>query len=232
MHYFPVTLATLFFLILLFIFLIVLIEVHVLSYAYELMGVNRRYVFILLLVSLIGTYFNIPVYQFPSGDVISNTHIDFFGMRYIIPTVRQYQGTTVAVNIGGAVLPVILALYLLVKNKFYARALAATILVTIVVHMLAYPVKGLGIAEPLFVPPLVAAASGLIFARKSAPAMAYISGTLGTIIGADLLNLDKVRGLEAPIVSIGGAGTFDGIFLTGIVAVLMASLLTPGHKTE
>ncbi len=54
--------------------------------------------------------------------------------------------------------------------------------------------------------------------------LAYISGSLGTLIGADLLNLDKLQGLGAPIASIGGAGTFDGIFLTGIVAVLVASL--------
>jgi uncharacterized membrane protein len=44
------------------------------------------------------------------------------------------------------------------------------------------------------------------------------------LIGADLTNLDKVRGLGAPVASIGGAGTFDGIFLTGILAVLLASL--------
>ncbi len=230
MHYFPATLATLFFLVLLFIFLIVLIEVRVLSYAYELMGVNRRYVFLLLFISLMGTFFNIPVYHFSDGNVVSNAYVDFFGMRYVIPTVRQFEGTTVAVNVGGGLLPVILSLYLLVKNKFYGSALAGTILVTVVVHMLAHPVKGLGIAEPLFVPPLVAAAAGLIFARKSAPALAYISGSLGTIIGADLLNLDKVRALEAPIVSIGGAGTFDGIFLTGIVAVFMAALLSPRHQ--
>ena len=54
--------------------------------------------------------------------------------------------------------------------------------------------------------------------------LAYIGGSLGTLIGADLLNLDKLRGLGAPIASIGGAGTFDGVFLTGVVAVLIASL--------
>lgn len=232
MQYFPVTIASLFFLILLFIFLIVLIEVRILSYAYERIGIGKRYVFLLLLVSLMGTYFNIPIYRFPAEQVVSGSYIDSFGMRYIIPMVGEWQGTTVAVNIGGAVIPVILSLYLLVRNEFYGRALAGIILVTLVVHMVAYPVRGLGIAEPLFVPPLVAAAAGLIFSRKSAPALAYISGTLGTIIGADLLNLDKVPGLGAPIVSIGGAGTFDGIFLTGIASVLMAALLTPKREPE
>jgi uncharacterized membrane protein len=63
--------------------------------------------------------------------------------------------------------------------------------------------------------------------QRNAPPLAYIAGGLGTLIGADLTNLDKVRGLGAPVASIGGAGTFDGIFLTGILAVLLASLYTP-----
>ena len=55
-------------------------------------------------------------------------------------------------------------------------------------------------------------------------AVAYVAGTLGTLTGADVLNLPRVRSLGAPVVSIGGAGTFDGVFLTGLAAVLLASL--------
>jgi len=36
------------------------------------------------------------------------------------------------------------------------------------------------------------------------------------------MNLGRIQGLGAPIVSIGGAGTFDGIFLSGIIAVLLS----------
>jgi uncharacterized membrane protein len=36
------------------------------------------------------------------------------------------------------------------------------------------------------------------------------------------MNLRKLRGLGAPVASIGGAGTFDGIFLAGIIALLLA----------
>ena len=89
------------------------------------------------------------------------------------------------------------------------------------------PVPGLGIAVPVFMPALVTAVIALLLSRKDAPPLAYIAGGLGTLIGADLTNLDKVRGLGAPVASIGGAGTFDGIFLTGILAVLLASLYTP-----
>jgi uncharacterized membrane protein len=45
---------------------------------------------------------------------------------------------------------------------------------------------------------------------------------LGTLLGADLLNLGAIDDLAAPIASIGGAGTFDGIFPTGLIAVLIA----------
>jgi uncharacterized membrane protein len=76
---------------------------------------------------------------------------------------------------------------------------------------------------PIFVPPLAAAAVALILSRQSASTLAYVAGSLGTLIGGDLLNLGNIRGLGAPIASIGGAGTFDGIFVTGILAVLLAS---------
>ena len=59
---------------------------------------------------------------------------------------------------------------------------------------------------------------------RIANTVAYVSGSLGTLIGADLLNLDKMRAIGTPIASLGGAGTFDGIFVTGILAVLIASL--------
>ena len=65
----------------------------------------------------------------------------------------------------------------------------------------------------------------LLSLRYAAP-LAYIGGSLRTLVGADLLNLGRVQGLGAPVVSIGGAGTFDGIFLTGVLAVLIASLST------
>jgi uncharacterized membrane protein len=96
-----------------------------------------------------------------------------------------------------------------------------------VCHFLADPVPGIGIALPVLVPALTTAVVAFLLSREHAAPLAYISGSLGTLIGADLLNLDKLQGLGAPIASIGGAGTFDGVFLTGILAVILASL--PGR---
>ncbi len=226
MHYLPLTLpffAVLFFLTLL---LVVFIEVEVLSYAYQKMGVDRRYVFSLLLLSLFGSYVNIPLFQLPPEEVVSGAHVDLFGMRHVIPHVQGWPGTVIAVNVGGAIVPVLLSIYLTVKNSLYAQAILGVAVVTFLVHWMAYPVRGVGIAVPFFTPPLAASIVALLISRKYAPALAYISGSMGALIGADITNFDKIRGLGAPVASIGGAGTFDGVFLTGIIAVILAGLFS------
>ena len=101
--------------------------------------------------------------------------------------------------------------------------------VAAICHGLAQPVHGVGIALPIFVPPLVAAVIAAVVSWRNAAPLAYAGGSLGVLIGADLLNLGKLEGLGAPVVSIGGAGTFDGIFVTGLMAVLLAGLT--GRRT-
>ena len=222
LHFFPLALPFVFAFFLLVVALIALIEIGLLRYAYEKMGIDRRYVFSLLFLSLLGSYVNIPVAELPPEQIQSNEEVVFFGMRYVVPVVKEWPGTIIAVNVGGAVLPTLLSLYLLVKKELYGRGLLGVVIVAGIVHWLAQPVRGVGIAIPTFIPPLVAAGTALVLARQSAPSLAYIAGSLGTLIGADLMNLGKLQGLGAPVASIGGAGTFDGIFLTGILAVLLA----------
>jgi uncharacterized membrane protein len=226
LHYFPLTLPFLLILFFLFIFLVIMIEVGILGYAYQTIGINRRYVFLLLLMCFWGSYINIPIYQLPPEIIRSGGQVIFFGIPYVVPTVTQWPGTIIAVNVGGAVIPTILSIYLIVKNQLFSTALIGVAVVSVVVHWLAHPVPGLGIAEPLLGPLVAATIVAMLLSTKYAPALAYISGTLGTLIGADLLNLGKIQGLGAPVASIGGAGTFDGIFTTGILAVLLAGLVT------
>ena len=75
---------------------------------------------------------------------------------------------------------------------------------------------------PGWIPPLISAGLALLLARENPAPAAYISGTIGTLIGADLLNWPNFNKLGAHLISIGGAGVFDGIFLSGIVAALIA----------
>jgi uncharacterized membrane protein len=223
MNYFP--LAWPFFAILVGVFLIVvvLIQINVLRYVYTRLGVSSGTALLLLFGSLIGSYINIPVARFPEREVQTAQDLSFFGMHYLVPVVVEWPGTVIAVNVGGAVIPTLLSFYLLVKNDLWIRGIVTTAVVAAIVHMLAYPVPGVGIAVPIFVPPVATAIVAVLIARQHAAALAYVGGSLGTLIGADLLNLDAVQELGAPVASIGGAGTFDGIFLTGIMAVLLAS---------
>lgn len=226
LHYFPIAFPFLLLFFLLLGLLVLLIEVRILEYAYESMGISRRYFFILLLLSFLGSYVNIPVAALPAEHVRSGQEVYFFGMRYVVPMVTEWPRTIIAVNVGGALVPVLVSLYLMVKNKLFGKSLVGVIVVAAIVHAMAYPVPGIGIAEPIFIPPLATAIVALLLARQAAPPLAYISGSVGTLIGADLLNLGKIRGLGAPVASIGGAGTFDGVFLTGIVAVLLAGIVS------
>jgi uncharacterized membrane protein len=232
LQYFPLALPQFSLLAGIFLVIVVWIEVRALRLAYLQMGFGPHAAVFLLLASLAGSYLNIPVARLPAQQIVSGEEIPFFGMRYVIPVVVNWPGTVIAVNVGGAVIPGLISLYLLVRNRLWVRGILATAIVAAVCHRLARPVPGLGIALPVFVPPFSAAIAALLLSRRQAGPLAYICGSLGTLIGADLLNLEKVQGLGAPVASIGGAGTFDGIFLTGVLAVLIASIFGPSDLPD
>lgn len=225
MYYLP--LAPGYFAILVGFFLLVVLLLAVLRYAYLSLGVSSGTALLLLFASLVGSYFNIPLFQLAPERVVSNEVREFFGMYYVIPRVTDWGGTEIAVNVGGAVIPTLMSIYLLFKHQLWLRGAIATAVVAVVLHFLASPVPGVGIAIPIFWPAVITAIVALVLARDHAAPLAYIAGSMGTLIGADLTNFDQVRGLGAPVASIGGAGTFDGIFIIGILAVLLASLYHP-----
>jgi uncharacterized membrane protein len=123
-----------------------------------------------------------------------------------------------------------MSLYLVMKNALYGKGLVGVIIVSLICHMIAEPVPGIGIAIPVFIPPIATAIVAVLLSRRYAAPLAYVAGSLGTLIGADLMNLGELRTLGAPVASIGGAGTFDGIFVTGLTAVLLAAIVTPGRR--
>ena len=226
-HYLPLTPGPFSILVLLFAGLIILIQLRILRYAYMKLGVGPGAALLLLFGSLVGSYFNIPVTVLPGQTVQNGEIVDFFGMRYVVPLVTSYPGTVLAVNVGGAIIPTLMSIYLVLRYQLFLRAAIAVIIIALVIHSSASPVHGVGIAVPVFVPVVVTAILAFILSREYAAPLAYIGGSMGTLIGADLMNLDKIGGLGAPVASIGGAGTFDGIFLTGILAVLLAGIASP-----
>jgi uncharacterized membrane protein len=228
-YYFPLTGLFLLLCFVLLVLAIAIIELRILSYAYERIGINRRYVFGLLLLSLLGSSINIRVTELPPEKKVAERIVTYYGVDYVVPVEEERPGTIIAVNVGGALVPTALSIYLLIKNRLYLSGLVGTAVVAGIVHLLAQPVRGVGISVPIFIPPLLAAGTAMLLSWRHAPALAYIVGSLGTLIGADLMNLGKIQGLGAPVASIGGAGTFDGIFVTGILAVLLAAVVAPSR---
>jgi uncharacterized membrane protein len=166
---------------------------------------------------------NIPLARFPAAQpVMEGGVIRVFGQRYVIPQWSQQRHIVLAVNVGGAIVPTFLSLYLLTQALAPLRVIVATAAVTLLTYRVARPVAGVGIVVPMLLPPLSAALAALLLVPQQAPLAAYVAGTMGTLIGGDLLHVRKVTRLGAPVASIGGAGTFDGVFLTGIIAVLLA----------
>ena len=228
-HYLPLTPGLFSILVILLVGLVILIQLRILRYAYMRLGVGPGAALLLLFGSLIGSYFNIPITILPGTPMRTGQIVEFFGMRYVVPGVVAWPGTVLAVNVGGAVIPTLMSTYLVIRYQLWLKATIATVVIAFIIHSMATPVPGIGIAVPVFAPVVATAILAFILSREYAPPLAYIGGSMGTLIGADLLNLDKISGLGAPVASIGGAGTFDGIFLTGILAVLLAGIASPSR---
>ena len=180
-----------------------ILEVGALDYAYEHLGIPHRYFFTLLFLCWFGSMLNFPLFTLP-------------------PATDDEKPTVIAINLGGAIVPSLVSVWVLLQQQNPTPVLLSVAIVAGVTYMIATPIKGLGIAMPMLIPPLAAAGAALVLAPDSPAAPAYAGGTLGALLGADLLNLPRIRTLGAPFVSIGGAGTFDGVFLTGLIAVLLA----------
>ncbi|MBV8217525.1 MAG: DUF1614 domain-containing protein [Solirubrobacterales bacterium] len=194
------------------------------DYAYRRIGIPEGAMFGVVFGSLAGSGINIPIARLRGRQRSDVQEIQIFGRRYRVPVVSQDTDTTLAVNLGGAVIPTGVSVYLLVKDSIWWQGAVGVAFVAVIVHLIARPVEGQGIEMPGFIPPLLAAGIALAIDPHMAAPVAYVSGTLGTLIGADLSNIDKMTELGGGTASIGGAGTFDGVFLSGLVAVLLVGV--------
>ncbi|OGP71595.1 MAG: hypothetical protein A2Y80_08710 [Deltaproteobacteria bacterium RBG_13_58_19] len=216
-----------FLLMLLFFFLALILLpfllVGMIGEAFIRLGLSPHMIFWLLILTLLGSLVNIPIYTMEGREVWEEQEISYFGMRVRLPRAPTREKTVLAVNVGGALIPTLLSLYLLSKMPFTLGLPIMLALVIVVIYRLAQPVKGLGIAVPGLVPPILAAVGAFFLCPPELRApSAYIASTMGTLIGADLLKLREITRLGAPVASIGGAGTFDAIFFSGVIAVLLS----------
>lgn len=211
-------------------FLLPLLFLDLMTTALEHLGLPLPVAILLVLGIVVGGMVNVPVHRIEREEATTIDVRPMFGFHGI-PPLRFYSthSTLLAVNLGGCVIPCAIAAYeigllAVAGGRTLAGALVITAINVAVCYHLARPIEGIGIAMPALIPPLIAAFGSLLLIEHAAhrPQAAFIAGTLGTLIGADLLHLRDIRLIRTPMASIGGAGTFDGIVLSGIVAAFIA----------
>jgi len=203
--------------------LVAFIQVGLLTIAFDKLGLSASSAFLLLFSSLFGSAINLPLVTIKAEPPPREYMLSPFAGLLRLPQPRFTGNTLIAVNVGGCLIPLTFSAYLLQHNPLaFSQVLFAITLVSGVCYLVSRPIPGLGIGMPIFVAPIVAALVAITLNPEQSAPLAYICGTLGVIVGADVLRLKDIRRMGTPIASIGGAGTFDGIFITGIVAVLLA----------
>ena len=209
--------------VILIVVLAVLVQFQVLTIAFEKLGLSAQSAYLLLIVTLAGSMVNVPLFT-----IDSNFSTDSNWPKEMLAWAQQrrylFAGKTlILVNVGGCVVPVAFSLYLFISNDVpVLQSIIGIAAVSIVAFAVSRPVRGMGIGMPILFAPLTAAGVAVALAGDSAAPLAYIGGTLGVLIGADLMRFKDIRKLGAPFASIGGAGSFDGIFISGLLAVILA----------
>ena len=195
---------------------LLLVFLNVITISFAKLGLSPESAVALLLAALIGSIVNIPLYR----HHIAYEQPQPFYSRFLFYLPPRVTNQVIAINVGGAIIPVGFALYLLPRAPLVPTLIATTV-VAIVTRLVARPVAGVGIIMPVWISPLISAGLAFLLARDNPAPVAYISGVVGTLIGADLLNWPNFKKLGSHLISIGGAGVFDGIFLSGMVAALI-----------
>ncbi len=182
---------------------------------------------------LLGSFFNFPIHAIQRDEEQVIDMAPMWGGTAWGPSVaRRTTATYIAVNVGGCVVPSLIAIwqlrFLVSTGGWPLTAVAIVAGANIAVcYFVARPIRGIGIGMPWFTSPAVSVGLTWLLlgfggdATLRAP-VAFVAGVAGPLIGADLLHLRDITRVSARMLSIGGAGTFDGIVLSGILAALLA----------
>lgn len=221
MIYLPVTLLLFLAFLVLLPFIWFVLTVDIVEVAVAKLGFSPGIALFLLTAVIIGSVINIPLYRRESTVAIIPDMRELWLQQFWgIPLQKIHRQTIIALNVGGGLIPIGLALYELAISNTLAIVLV-TAIVTCICYFSARVVPGIGIQMNPLIAPLTAALSAVIVAGSAAPPAAFAGGVLGTVIGADLLHLPEIEKMSPGVMSIGGAGVFDGIALCGLFALLL-----------
>lgn len=143
--------------------------------------------------------------------------------------IYQTEDLTVRVNIGGAVLPLVVAVYVwlqagTIKEKI--RSLLGAVLTAILIIGLGWFFRNDEYSLPidiLYLYPIIAGSIGYLFGRSRKGA--FVSAVLGVIFTDITHGIYLVWTKTPGMVHFGGGGIFDSVILAGVLAVCLAEFI-------
>ena len=199
--------------------------------ALEKLGLSSGVAGLAIAGIFLGSLVNIPVYELHKDELQPEVPYGPLGIALPRTFRRVQQRTSIAVNLGGCVIPLGLAIGQALRLVRFGEGAFVTAGIVCAVSIFvcwrsARPMEGIGILMPGLIPPLVSVLTTWLLLSQGTPeqraATAFIAGVVGPVVGADLLHLRDLTKTPVAMMSIGGAGTFDGIVLSGILAALLA----------
>jgi uncharacterized membrane protein len=213
------------------ILLIPLLILGMIGAAFTRLGLSWVAALALVLLMLAGSFVNIPLYRI-QRDMIRAIPLDSDGNELAVPfAAPPVWDTVISVNLGGGILPVCIAAYMVNQavmvdgTAILTPVVVCAVLVTVLSFVSTREVAGIGIQVPFIISALTAILTGVLLSGGTgltAAVTALAGGTLGTLMGGNLAHLWHVRDLEIPEVSIGGFGTFGAVFLCCVLPALIA----------
>jgi uncharacterized membrane protein len=215
-------------------FSLILLPIFYLSYMKKLCSlwhINSMVVFILLTGMLLLCATEIPIYRIRTKKhELSSQEKELLGEIYSIPLIEEYEtendlafDTSITLNTGGFILPLILAVYIAIVNPSFA-ALEIMLIIIVATFLFVDIKSGVGFVLPDYLG-LLAVPFALILEPENASAVVLVSGVLGILIGmvASLCKIDEnIEG--SAYINLGGVSNFKAIYITVIVAVLLSYL--------
>ena len=184
---------------------------------------------IFLFVMICGSIIEIPVASFRSKKPEQLfKYAPILEDIYSVPIVKELSigkqrvfDTTLTINLGGAILPALAIIYLLLTQP-NNTALEIMLIVVVAVILLSEIMAGIGTVIPEYIG-IIALPFALIVAPDNAASVTFIAGVGGIIIGniISVVTFNKERTGSA-FMSLGGAGTFKSIYVTTIIASLIS----------
>ena len=178
--------------------------------SFDKIGIGKREVGLLFLGSISTTFLNFPIFIYK----------DYF----------------LAMNIGGALIPIVLSFYLIKENSipFYKILIGITI-VSFATYMVT-KVTSAGVISyfPFYLfPSILAFLLSMLFYFLSpfSCAYSYPVATIGVIIGGDFSHLPEI--FEHPFIgSMGGAGLYDMVYIAGLLSFFLSFIFSRKKKID